>query len=85
LKTKPIPPPGGKTKGGTDMPEKKITQTAETHKEKIVTKHNNFIDGKIIKDMFNRKVIDHIAKETGFIRRERKLDAYNFFRWSLVR
>lgn len=75
----------GRTQRRYHMPRKKITQTVETHKEKVVTKRNNFIDGKIIKTMFNRKVIDHIAKETGFIRRERKLDAYIFFRLSLGR
>lgn len=29
--------------------------------------------------MFSKKVINHIAKTTGFVRRQRKLDACNFF------
>ena len=61
------------------MPIKKVTQTSKAHKGKIVTKKHNHIDDKIIKAMFDKKIINDIAKKTGFVRRQRKLDVFQFF------
>ena len=61
------------------MPIKKITQSAKTHNGKIGTKQHNHIDDKIIKAMFNKKIINDIARKTGFVRRQRKLDIFQFF------
>ena len=61
------------------MPKKKITRSSKAHKEKIGTKRNNFIDTNMVKDVFGKRVIHQIAKETGFTLRRRKLDAHNFF------
>lgn len=61
------------------MPVKKITRTTKVHKKKNSTKKHNLIDVKTIQTMFNKKVIHRLARETDFIRRQGKLDAYNFF------
>ena len=61
------------------MPIKKITQTSKTHKGEIVTKQHNHIDDKIIEAMFNKEIINDIARKTGFVRRQRKLDVFQFF------
>ena len=66
------------------MPIKKITQVAKIHNKKRFARHrSDFIDGKSIKKMLNKKIINHIAKATGFIQRQRKLDVYEFFFFNL--
>ena len=65
------------------MPRKKIALSVKTRKKKIVTKGKNFIDGEAIRKMFSKKMINHIAKTTGFIKRRRKLDVYEFFFFNL--
>lgn len=57
------------------MPKKKITQAVKAYKGKIATKS--------IKEMFTKKVINHIAKAAGFIQRQRKLNVYEFFFFNL--
>jgi hypothetical protein len=77
----------GKPRGDPDMPNKKITRTARMHKEKIVTRpHNLFaslpaitLQVASIKNMFKEKTICHIARATGFIQRQGKLNVYDFF------
>jgi len=65
------------------MPRKKITQSTKTRNKKIRTNRTDFIDSKSIKDMFSKKVINHIAIATGFIQRQRKLNVYEFFFFNL--
>ena len=61
------------------MPTKKIPRITKTHKGKITTKRNNFINKEILKSMFKKKIIHNIAKTTGFIQRQSKLNVYDFF------
>ena len=61
------------------MPTKKIPRVTKTRKGKIVTKRNDFINTKTIKDMFKKKIIHGIAKTTGFVQRQSKLNVYDFF------
>lgn len=63
------------------MPNKTIAQAKEINKRKIIEQVNNDIeiDTKAVKNMFKKKEICGIAKESNFIQRERKLNAYDFF------
>jgi hypothetical protein len=73
----PHPPLGGKTKGDTDMPKAKIARSQKANKPKVSGQIQ--LEVKMIKDMFKKKEIHRIAKETQFVQRQRKLDAYEFF------
>ena len=68
------------------MPITTIAGHTKTHKKKVQRSvHNNnesvkiTLNVKTIKEMFNKTAIKQIAKDTGFVQRERKLDAYDFF------
>lgn len=65
------------------MPKTKIARSQKTNKQKVTGrayfKQNAGLKVKTIKDMFKKKEIHHIAKETQFIQRQRKVDAYEFF------
>ena len=64
------------------MPRKTITRSKKSHKKKIIQQNKPLrttIPGKAIKEMFHKRIIKEIAKANGFIQRQRKLDAYEFF------
>lgn len=78
---KPTPRKGGTKE--TDMPKKRITPTKENNKKKIAHK-DDFqrkikIDEKNIKKMLKKTTINKIAYKSGFIKRNRKLNAFDFF------
>ena len=58
------------------MPNKRISSTNKSNNKKLVNKIK--IDEKSLRNMFNRNTINKIAKQTGFIKRQRKLNAFNF-------
>lgn len=65
------------------MPNKRIAQAKRNNKGKIIEhfehKDSSLIDTKAIKNMFRKSVINNIAKNSRFIQRQRKLNAYDFF------
>ena len=67
------------------MPSTTIAGHGKTHNKKNHRSANHHgsakiqLDGQTIKAMFNKTTIKQIAKDTRFVQRERKLDAYDFF------
>ena len=66
------------------MPKKRITPTKENNKKKKFVHKDNpqgelKIDVKSIKKMLKKTIINKIACKSGFIKRNRKLNAFDFF------
>lgn len=69
------------------MPKPKIPQSKKHCNKKDVINYSKekncfteiTVDAVKIKNMFEKSIINRIAKDTGFIQRKRILKAYNFF------
>ncbi|MBI3308293.1 MAG: hypothetical protein HYZ79_02870 [Candidatus Melainabacteria bacterium] len=68
------------------MPNQIIAGTRNKRKDKKTNVSHDIyhlpeitLDVKNIKDMFKKTTIKSIARETNFVQRQRKLDAYDFF------
>ena len=67
------------------MPKEKIAKESRNSKKKVLLKNKKNklqeinINVKKIKELFKKRIINKVAKETGFLKRKRKLHAYDFF------
>ena len=59
------------------MPKKRITPTKRNNNKNF--HHKIEVDIKSFKKMFNKAIINKIARESGFIKRIRKVNAFDFF------